>query len=157
MWKVMLKEIKELLCDCKILFFMIVLLILVFLLLIGLVVFFGGKVVDKVENKVLDYVVIGVQYVLVLVEELLIFDMFNEVLINDDDDIKVYVKVEKVDFVLVILSNFSDDVLVNGQVKFQLYFNDVGLNMVCKCLDKIVDVFLEESQVKVFEILGLNE
>ncbi|MEC7470852.1 MAG: ABC transporter permease, partial [Pseudomonadota bacterium] len=88
MWKVMLKEIKELLRDRKTLFFMIALPILVFPLLIGLVVFFGGKAVDKAENKVLDYAVIGAQYAPALVEELSTSDMFNEVLINDDDDIK---------------------------------------------------------------------
>ena len=157
MWKVMLKEIKELLRDRKTLFFMIALPILVFPLLIGLVVFFGGKAVDKAENKVLDYAVIGAQYAPALVEELSTSDMFNEVLINDDDDIKAYVKAEKADFVLVIPSNFSDDALANGQVKLQLYLNDAGLNMVRKRLDKIVDAFSEESQAKAFETLGLNE
>ncbi|WP_370165410.1 ABC transporter permease [Marisediminitalea sp.] len=157
MWKVMLKEIKELLRDRKTLFFMIALPILVFPLLIGLVVFFGGKAVDKAENKVLDYAVIGAQYAPALVEELSSSDMFNEVLINDDDDIKAYVKAEKADFVLVIPSNFSDDALANGQIKLQLYLNDAGLNMVRKRLDKIVDAFSEESQAKAFETLGLNE
>ncbi len=157
MWKVMLKEIKELLRDRKTLFFMIALPILVFPLLIGMVVFFGGKAVDKAENKVLDYAVIGAQYAPALAKELAASDMFNEVAIDADTDITAFVKAQHADFVLVIPSNFSDDALANGQVKLKLYLNDAGLNMVRKRLDKIVDRFSEESQTKAFETLGLNE
>lgn len=157
MWKVMLKEIKELLRDRKTLFFMIALPILVFPLLIGMVVFFGGKAVDKAENKVLDYAVIGAQYAPALAKELAGSDMFNEVSIDADTDITAYVKAQHADFVLVIPSNFSDDALASGQVKLQLYLNDAGLNMVRKRLDKIVDRFSEESQAKAFETLGLDE
>lgn len=157
MWKVMLKEIKELLRDRKTLFFMVALPILVFPLLIGVVMFFAGKAVDKAENKVLDYAVIGAQYAPTLVEELSLSELFNRVEIDEGADIAAFVKEQKADFVLVIPDNFSTDALQSGQIELTLYLNDAGLNMVRRRLDKIVDTFAEESQQKAFAALALDE
>ncbi|MBR9792921.1 MAG: ABC transporter permease [Gammaproteobacteria bacterium] len=157
MWKVMLKEIKELLRDRKTLFFMVALPILVFPLLIGVVMFFAGKAVDKAENKVLDYAVVGAQYAPALVEDLAASDLFNQVMIEEGQDIAAFVKSEKADFVLVIPDNFSEDALQSGQIELSLYLNDAGLNMVRRRLDKIVDVYAERSQQKAFASLELDE
>ena len=157
MWKVMLKEIKELLRDRKTLFFMVALPILVFPLLIGLVAFFAGKAVDKAENKVLDYAVVGAQYAPALVEDLAASDLFNQVMIEEGQDIAAFVKSEQADFVLVIPDNFSEDALQSGQIELSLYLNDAGLNMVRRRLDKIVDVYAERSQQKAFALLELDE
>lgn len=157
MWKVMLKEIKELLRDRKTLFFMVALPILVFPLLIGVVMFFAGKAVDKAENKVLDYAVVGAQYAPALVEDLAASDLFNQVLIEEGEDIAAFVKSEQADFVLVIPDNFSEDALQSGQIELSLYLNDAGLNMVRRRLDKIVDVYAERSQQKAFASLELDE
>jgi len=157
MWKVMLKEIKELLRDRKTLFFMVALPILVFPLLIGVVMFFAGKAVDKAENKVLDYAVVGAQYAPALVEDLAASDLFNQVMIDEGQDIAAFVKSEQADFVLVIPDNFSEDALQSGQIELSLYLNDAGLNMVRRRLDKIVDVYAERSQQKAFASLELDE
>ena len=157
MWKVMLKEIKELLRDRKTLFFMVALPILVFPLLIGVVMFFAGKAVDKAENKVLDYAVVGAQYAPALVEDLAASDLFNQVMIDEGEDIAAFVKSEQADFVLVIPDNFSEDALQSGQIELSLYLNDAGLNMVRRRLDKIVDVYAERSQQKAFASLELDE
>ncbi len=157
MWKVMLKEIKELLRDRKTLFFMVALPILVFPLLIGVVMFFAGKAVDKAENKVLDYAVVGAQYAPALVEDLAASDLFNQVMIEEGEDIAAFVKSEQADFVLVIPDNFSEDALQSGQIELSLYLNDAGLNMVRRRLDKIVDVYAERSQQKAFASLELDE
>ncbi|GGF71969.1 ABC transporter permease [Alteromonas lipolytica] len=157
MWKVMLKEIKELLRDRKTLFFMVALPILVFPLLIAVVMFFAGKAVDKAENKVLDYAVVGAQYAPALMEELQKSELFNLVEIPADADITAFVKSEQADFVLVVPDNFSDDALQSGQIELSLYLNDAGLNMVRRRLDKIVDAFAEASQQKAFALLALNE
>ena len=157
MWKVMLKEIKELLRDRKTLFFMMALPILVFPLLIGVVMFFAGKAVDKAENKVLDYAVVGAQYAPALVEDLAASDLFNQVMIDEGEDIAAFVKSEQADFVLVIPDNFSEDALQSGQIELSLYLNDAGLNMVRRRLDKIVDVYAERSQQKAFASLELDE
>lgn len=157
MWKVMLKEIKELLRDRKTLFFMVALPILVFPLLIGVVMFFAGKAVDKAESKVLDYAVVGAQYAPSLVEELSLSELFNRVDIDEGADIAAFVKAQKADFVLVIPENFSTDALQSGQIELTLYLNDAGLNMVRRRLDKIVDTFAEASQQKAFAVLALDE
>ena len=157
MWKVMLKEIKELLRDRKTLFFMVALPILVFPLLIGVVMFFAGQAVDKAENKVLDYAVVGAQYAPALVEDLAASDLFNQVMIDEGEDIATFVKSERADFVLVIPDNFSEDALQSGQIELSLYLNDAGLNMVRRRLDKIVDVYAERSQQKAFASLELDE
>lgn len=157
MWKVMLKEIKELLRDRKTLFFMVALPILVFPLLIGVVMFFAGQAVDKAENKVLDYAVVGAQYAPALVEDLAASDLFNQVMIDEGEDIAAFVKSEQADFVLVIPDNFSEDALQSGQIELSLYLNDAGLNMVRRRLDKIVDVYAERSQQKAFASLELDE
>ncbi|MEC9260885.1 MAG: ABC transporter permease [Pseudomonadota bacterium] len=157
MWKVMLKEIKELLRDRKTLFFMVALPILVFPLLIGVVMFFAGQAVDKAENKVLDYAVVGAQYAPALVEDLAASDLFNQVMIDEGEDIATFVKSEQADFVLVIPDNFSEDALQSGQIELSLYLNDAGLNMVRRRLDKIVDVYAERSQQKAFASLELDE
>ena len=157
MWKVMLKEIKELLRDRKTLFFMVALPILVFPLLIGVVMFFAGKAVDKAENKVLDYAVVGAQYAPALVEDLAASDLFNQVMIDEGEDIAAFVKSEQADFMLVIPDNFSEDALQSGQIELSLYLNDAGLNMVRRRLDKIVDVYAERSQQKAFASLELDE
>ena len=157
MWKVMLKEIKELLRDRKTLFFMVALPILVFPLLIGVVMFFAGKAVDKAENKVLDYAVVGAQYAPALVEDLAASDLFNQVMIDEGEDIAAFVKSEQADFVLVIPDNFSEDALQSGQIELSLYLNEAGLNMVRRRLDKIVDVYAERSQQKAFASLELDE
>lgn len=67
MWLIFKKEFKELLWDKKIIIFMIGLLFLLFLVIFGVVFFFMSLVVDKVENKVLKYVIVGEVYVLVIV------------------------------------------------------------------------------------------
>ncbi len=157
MWTVMLKEIKELLRDRKTLFFMVALPILVFPLIIGLVMFMAGKAVDKAENKVLDYAVVGAQYAPALVEELAASELFNQVTIDEGADVTAFVKSEQADFVLVIPENFSDDALASGQIELSLYLNDAGLNMVHRRLDKIVATFADASQQKAFATLGLNE
>lgn len=67
MWLIFKKEFKELLWDKKIIIFMIGLLFLLFLVIFGVVFFFMSLVVDKVENKILKYVIVGEVYVLVIV------------------------------------------------------------------------------------------
>ena len=120
-------------------------------------VFFAGKAVDKAENKVLDYAVVGAQYAPALVEDLAASDLFNQVMIDEGEDIAAFVKSEQADFVLVIPDNFSEDALQSGQIELSLYLNDAGLNMVRRRLDKIVDVYAERSQQKAFASLELDE
>ena len=119
--------------------------------------FFAGKAVDKAENKVLDYAVVGAQYAPALVEDLAASDLFNQVMIDEGEDIAAFVKSEQADFVLVIPDNFSEDALQSGQIELSLYLNDAGLNMVRRRLDKIVDVYAERSQQKAFASLELDE
>jgi len=157
MWVVFRKEIKELLRDRKTLFFMIALPILFFPLIIGGVAYFSGKAIDEAQNKVLKFSIVGAEYAPALVEELTTSEFFDAVDMGADTDAAEWVRGENVDFVLEIPSNYSEDLLAQGQATFKVYFNDAGLNMVKRRLNDIIGTYEERSQQQAFTSLGLTE
>lgn len=156
MWVVLSKEIKELLRDKKTLFFMIAVPILFFPLIIGGVTYFSSKAISEAKSKVLDFSVIGAQNAPDFVAELSNSDLFKAVKIDEGVDAESWVKNKKVDFVLVIPENFSNDLLANGQITLKVYFNDAGLNMVKSRLKKLLKTRTEESRELAFTTLQLN-
>lgn len=157
MWLVFKKEIKELLRDRKTLFFMIALPLLIFPIIFGIVAFVGKQAVEKAENKVLNYALVGGQYAPEIVSDLQQPDKFNLVEIAADADYTAVIRNETVDFVLVIPDNYSSNVLDNGQANIKLYFNDAGLNLVYRRVNEIVESQSELFQQTAFSSLGLNE
>ena len=161
MWLVFQKEIKELLRDRKTLFFMIALPLLLFPLIFGGVAYFSGKAIEKAQNKVLTYTIIGAEFAPTLAGKLSQADdlSLNTSALEADDvaGIKALVKSESVDFVLVIPNTYSDSVLKVGQNVLTLYLNDAGLNMVQRRLNNIVDNLSESNRDQAFIELGIAE
>jgi len=157
MWLVFKKEIKELLRDRKTLFFMVALPLLIFPVLIGVAGFVSKQAMDKAENQVLNYALVGGQYAPEIVEDLQQPDKFKLVKISEDADYTVIIRDETVDFVLVIPENYSSNVLENGQTNIKLYFNDAGLNLVYRRVNEIVKSQSELFQQRAFSVLGLDE
>ena len=161
MWLVFQKEIKELLRDRKTLFFMIALPLLLFPLIFGGVAYFSGKAIEKAQDKVLTYTIIGAEFAPTLAGKLSQADdlSLNTSALEADDvaGIKALVKSESVDFVLVIPNTYSDSVLKVGQNVLTLYLNDAGLNMVQRRLNNIVDNLSESNRDQAFIELGIAE
>ena len=76
---------------------------------------------------------------------------------DDEAGIKAFVKTEKVDFVLVVPSTFSNDVLSSGQQTIMLYLNDAGLNMVQRRVNEVVKEIENTNQQSAFISLGVSE
>lgn len=157
MWLVFLKELKELIRDRKTLFFMIALPIIVFPLIIGVVVYISGKAVEKAQNEVLDYAVVGSDYAPELAQRISDDERFKLISLPKEVDIRTWVREEKADFVLVIPENYSDDALRSGQITLQIYLNDAGLNMVQNRLNEIVKEIADRNQTAAFDALDLTE
>ncbi|RDV25192.1 ABC transporter permease [Alteromonas aestuariivivens] len=156
MWLVFRKELKELLRDRKTLFFMIALPILVFPLIFGVVAYFSGKAIEEAQNKVLRYSIIGQQHAPELAQRLSESGEFEWVEMASDTEPAQWVRQEKVDFVLVIPPNYSNDVLTAGQITLSVHLNDSSLNMVEKRLNEITTKIAERNQQDAFVRLGLD-
>lgn len=157
MWLVFFKEIKELLRDRKTMFFMVALPILIFPLIIGGAVYVGDKAVKDAESKILKYALVGGELAPIIATELSETDVFERVDIGEETDYKQLIDNETVDFVLVVSSNYSEDVLQNGQAGLQLYLNDAGMNLVHKRVEEITSGESDKLQQRIFEALGLDE
>lgn len=161
MWLVFRKEIKELLRDCKTLFFMIALPLLLFPLIFGGVAYFSGKAIEKAQTKTLNYAIIGAENAPILSAKIAEVDDLSQVNTDlqsgNETGIKALITSETVDFVLVIPATFSDDILSVGQNTLTLYLNDAGLNMVQRRLNKIIDNIAESNRDQAFITLGISE
>ena len=158
MWLIFKKEFTELLRDKKTIMFMIVLPVLLFPLIIGVTVFFTSMAVDKAENKVLNFAVVGKQYAPDVYQAMVTeTDKFKEIELPENADYATLINQETVDFVLEIPATFSADILHTGQHTLKLYLNDAGLNKVRSRVGDIVDKFSEQYQVAAFNQLGMNE
>lgn len=158
MWLIFKKEFTELLRDKKTIMFMIVLPVLLFPLIIGVTVFFTSMAVDKAENKVLNFAVVGKQYAPDLYQAMVNeTDKFKEIELPENADYATLINEETVDFVLEIPATFNADILQSGQHTLMLYLNDAGLNKVRSRVGEIVDTFSEQYQVAAFNQLGMNE
>ncbi|MBL4632093.1 MAG: ABC transporter permease [Paraglaciecola sp.] len=157
MWLVFKKEMKELLRDRKTLFFVIALPFLIFPLIAGIVGFVSKQAIDKAENQILNYALVGGQYAPEIVRNLQQPDKFNLIEIEVNDEYTSIIRNETVDFVLEIPENYSNDVLKNGQASLKLYFNDAGLNLVYRRVNEIIKSQSELFQQRAFSTLGLSE
>ena len=157
MWLVFKKEIKELLRDRKTLFFMIALPLLIFPIIFGVVGVVSKQAMDKAENKVLNYALVGGQYAPQIVNDLQQPEKFNLIDIDKNTDYAAIIRNDEVDFVLEIPENYSSDVLANGQANLKLHFNDAGLNLVYRRVNEIVKSQSELFQQSAFASLGLTE
>jgi sodium transport system permease protein len=157
MWLVFKKEIKELLRDRKTLFFMIALPLLIFPIIFGVVGVVSKQAMDKAENKVLNYALVGGQYAPQIVMDLQQPEKFNLVTIDKNTNYADIIRNDEADFVLEIPENYSSDVLANGQANLKLHFNDAGLNLVYRRVNEIVKSQSELFQQSAFASLGLTE
>ena len=161
MWLVFKKEVIELLRDRKTLFFMIALPLLFFPIIFGGVFYFSGKAIQEAQEKTLNFAVVGGEFAPILTNQLSARDDLTIVkssLSSDDEaGIKAFVKTEKVDFVLVVPSTFSNDVLSSGQQTIMLYLNDAGLNMVQRRVNEVVKEIENTNQQAAFISLGVSE
>lgn len=157
MWLVFLKELTELVRDKKTLFFMIALPILIFPLIFGGIAYFTSQAIEKAENKVLKYALVGSQYGPAVAKGLDNPEHFERIDIVDKQDYASLIKNDTVDFVLVIPDNYSADVLTNHQAVLKLYLNDAGLNLVYKRVNEVVSKLAGEYQAAAFTQLKLNE
>jgi sodium transport system permease protein len=156
MWLVFLKELKELVRDKKTLFFMIALPLLIFPLIFGGVAFVTKQAIEKAETKVLKYALVGAEYAPVIAEKLQQPTKFTKIDIGADSDYTSLIRNETIDFVLIIPSSYSEEVLGNGQSTIQLYLNDAGLNLVYQRVNEIVKEQADASQLQAFATLGLD-
>jgi sodium transport system permease protein len=156
MWLVFLKELKELVRDKKTLFFMIALPLLIFPLIFGGVAFVTKQAIEKAETKVLKYALVGAEYAPVIAEKLQQPTKFTKIDIGADSDYTSLIRNETIDFVLIIPSSYSEEVLGNGQSTIQLYLNDAGLNLVYQRVNEIVKEQADASQLQAFSTLGLD-
>ncbi|MEP7706308.1 ABC transporter permease [Paraglaciecola sp. 25GB23A] len=156
MWLVFLKELKELVRDKKTLFFMIALPLLIFPLIFGGVAFVTKQAIEKAETKVLKYAVVGGEYAPIITEKLEQPAKFEKVDIGSQSDYTSLIRNETIDFVLIIPSSYSEEVLGNGQSTIQLYLNDAGLNLVYQRVNEIVKEQADASQLLAFASLGLD-
>jgi len=156
MWLVFLKELKELVRDKKTLFFMIALPLLIFPLIFGGVAFVTKQAIEKAETKVLKYALVGAEYAPVIAEKLQQPAKFTKIDIGADSDYTSLIRNETIDFVLIIPSSYSEEVLGNGQSTIQLYLNDAGLNLVYQRVNEIVKEQADASQLQAFATLGLD-
>lgn len=157
MWLVFFKEIKELLRDKKTMFFMVALPILIFPLIMGGATYVASKAVKEAESKILKYALVGEQKAPVIAQELASTEVFERVDIGNESDYKKLIDNETVDFVLVVASNYSEDVMQSGQSTLKLYLNDAGMNLVHKRVGEITSAESEKLQARIFEALGLDE
>lgn len=157
MWLVFLKETKELLRDRKALFFMIALPILVFPLIIGVVSYFTSKAVQDAESKVLTYAIVGAQYAPAISDKLGNNPEFSLIDIQGQRDYAMLIEQGRVDFVLEVADNYSDNVLQSGQATIKLYLNDAGLNKVFGRVNPIIEEQIELQRQTAFAQLGLDE
>jgi sodium transport system permease protein len=161
MWLIFTKELKELIRDRKTLFFMIALPLLLFPLIFGGVMYFSSKAVKEAQEKTLDFAIIGAEFAPQLIDKLVARSDLNrvETTVRADDEagIKALVTSEKVDFVLVVPSVFSNDILLAGQQTISLYLNDAGLNMVQRRVNAVVKEIEEVNQQSAFITLDLSE
>jgi sodium transport system permease protein len=156
MWLVFLKELKELVRDKKTLFFMIALPLLIFPLIFGGVALVTKQAIEKAETKVLKYAVVGGEYAPIITEKLEQPAKFEKVDIGSHSDYISLIRNETIDFVLIIPSSYSEEVLGNGQSTIQLYLNDAGLNLVYQRVNEIVKEQADASQLLAFATLGLD-
>ncbi len=157
MWLVFSKELKELLRDRKTLFFMIALPLLIFPLIFGIAGFVGKQAIDKAQTKVLKYALVGGQYAPEIENALRQPDKFKRIELQSSSEYKSVIRDGKVDFVLVIPSHYSKDVLRDGQATIQLHFNDAGVNLVYRRVNKIVREQSDRFKQMAFATLGVTD
>lgn len=157
MWLVFFKEIKELIRDKKTMFFMVALPILIFPLIIGGASYVASQAVKDAQSRVLKYALVGEQKAPVIAQGLAETEVFERVDIGSETDYKKLIDAETVDFVLVVASDYSDDVMTSGQANLELYLNDAGMNLVHKRVEEITSAESEKLQACIFDELGLDE
>lgn len=156
MWLIFKKEMAELVRDRKTLFYMIALPVLLFPLLFGAVGFFASKAIQEAESKVLRYSVVNPDYYPELLEKLEEDSQFGKVELNGNS-IEEAIRIEQVDFVLVLDEKAAGSVLESGQTEIQLHLNDADLNMVYGRVNQIVKDLSEAKQQAAFSTLSLTE
>jgi sodium transport system permease protein len=157
MWLVFLKELTELLRDKKTLFFMIALPLLIFPLIFGGVAYFTNQAIDKAENKVLKYAIVGGEFAPKIAEKLQNPEKFAAVDIDLEQDYGALIKQQTVDFVLQIPTDYSAEPLHAQQNILQLYLNDAGLNLVYRRVNEIVAELAGQQQKAAFAELGIDD
>ncbi|MDN4504372.1 ABC transporter permease [Alteromonadaceae bacterium BrNp21-10] len=158
MWKIFKKELTELVRDRKTLIFMIALPVLVFPLIFGLVAFVAANAIQDAQTKVLKYALVGEQFAPEFANTLQQdTEHFKLITVTEGQDFKQLIKEQKVDFVLVVPSTFSDNLFDVGQQKLQLHLNDASLNMVYGRVNDIVKEISKHRQQTAFADLGLGE
>lgn len=157
MWLIFKKEFTELLRDRKTIIFMVVLPVVIFPLLFGVTVFFTSSAIEKAENEVLQYAIVGAEYAPDIANA--IHDdtaQFERVDIGTSEDYAQLIKQGGVDFVLIVPEGFNGDILSSGQQSMTLYLNDAGLNKVVRRVGDITDKFAQSYQSVAFATLDLD-
>ncbi|MBF7072498.1 ABC transporter permease [Glaciecola sp. MH2013] len=161
MWLVFQKELRELIRDRKTLFFMIALPILLFPLIIGGTLYVATQVAIGAQEKTRTYALIGAEYSSEFVDSLAAVEQFELTTLPSDidteEEIIAYVKEGKVDFIITIPQNYSNDVLKTGAISLTLYRNQAGLQVVERELNGIIDELSEAYQNAAFDKLALSE
>lgn len=161
MWLIYKKELLELVRDRKVLFFMVALPLLIFPLLIGVTIYFTGEVVSDAQSKTLTFAVSGKASAPELMAQLAQLDSLELLTLEEDmsdiDNAKEAVKQSKVDFVLQIPSNYSNDILSTGQVTINIVLNDAQINSARSRLVKITDEIEKNNKRAAYASLQINE
>lgn len=157
MWKVFLKELKEVVRDKKTMFFMILLPLLLFPVIIGGVAYFSSKAAQDAQNKVLKYTLLNAGAAPTLATVIQETEGFEQVELADGIDIRQWVKDEHVDFVLEFPDGFVAQPLASGQHNVQLYYNGAGFNAIKSRLEKLIEPIASEAQKEAFNSLNITE
>ena len=161
MWLIFKKELLELVRDRKTLFFMIALPLLIFPLIIGVMVYVMAEVQSEAKAKTLTYGVSGAIYAPELMAELAKVDTLTliefEKDLADADIAKQAVKQGDVDFVLQIPSNYSNDILVAGQITIKIVLNNAQFSDSKSRLLNITNVIEKNNKRTAFAKLNISE
>lgn len=157
MWKVFLKELKEVVRDKKTMFFMILLPLLLFPVIIGGVAYFSSKAAQDAQNEVLKYTLLNAGAAPTLAIAIQEAEGFEQVELADGIDIRQWVKDEHVDFVLEFPDGFVAQPLASGQHNVKLYYNGAGFNAIKSRLEKLIEPIASEAQREAFNSLNITE
>lgn len=157
MWKVFLKELKEVVRDKKTVFFMILLPLLLFPVIIGGVAYFSSKAAEDAQNEVLRYTLINAEAAPELANAIQQAKGFEQVKLADGVEIRQWVKEDNVDFVLEFPEGFVADPLQSGQHNLQLYYNGAGFNAIKSRLEKLIDPIASNAQRNAFASINISE
>ncbi|WP_018984484.1 ABC transporter permease [Salinimonas chungwhensis] len=157
MWKVFLKELKEVVRDKKTMFFMILLPLLLFPVIIGGVAYFSSKAAKDAQSETLKYAIVNPQSAPELTTAIRESEGFEAIQMPEDADIREWVKTDQVDFVLKVPGNFSTDPLQVNQNQLQLYYNGAGFNAIKSRLNTLIEPIADRVQREAFARLNVTE